>query len=621
METAKGQTREEMVTRLAQRIDSFEKYTDPHSHLMAALAVGLARRMGLAQADIATIREAALLHDIGLFAMSPAYHSSPGQLTFEDRMDLWRHPVIGEQQMAKRAATRYGQLLVRWHHERWNGSGYPDSLAFEDIPIGARILCTVELYSALISDRPYRARLPGDEILSKLRASAGVEGDPYVVKALLALLEELRQATAPPNEAGTAVPVREHGGQIEAPVAAEPPPQPQPHFFEPFYGPGPGAAEDPEEQVFAPTTPERTSHEPQMGSSSSPAEAAAPSPSRHSEVIPAVLPPIASIISKIGAQSPPVEEAASCRGWKASRYNKKSLMGFEASVLRQVEFRSIAIAFSGGTRLDWYLKTWGKQIFSNDPRCWAAMVSKATLEARAPLTEEQISRLLEDVYVPGAWLRNAQLRRWFNEMDSWWMDNLRHNIDAVEDEVVRAQALALGLQTGDYALSFDDETRGLKRPLTTVFWQLAGRAANDLPGHPNNRVHNGPAREFILRVHADLLYLDLPASHGEHAGSEARAQWRECWIQGKETEDSDDLLRLTTIPQSKQAYLATADRLLRAAAHIKKWAIGYQESGLASAREVSDLIKEHRPVTATYSKDLTEVAGGLRNYIIVAEAT
>jgi hypothetical protein len=620
VETAKGQTREEMITGLAQRIDSFEKYTDPHSHLMAALAVGLARRMGLAQADIAAIREGALLHDVGLFAMSPAYHSSPGPLTFDDRMDLWRHPVIGEQQMAKRDATRYAQLLVRWHHERWNGSGYPDSLAFEDIPIGARLLCTVELYSALISDRPYRAKLPGDEVLTKLRASAGVEGDPYVVKALLALLEELRQPTAPPEEASSAVPASQHGGQTEAPAAVEPQSPPQPHFFEPFYGPGPTTVEDPEQQVFVPTTPEETGSEAQIGSSASPAEAAVPLSSQRSAAIPAVLPSIASILSKIGAQSPPAEETANFRGWKASRYNKKSLMGFEASVLRQVEFRSIAIAFSGGTRLDWYLKTWGKQIFSNDPRCWAAMVSKATLEARAPLTEEQIGRLLEDVYVPGAWLRNAQLRRWFNEMDSWWMDNLRRNIDAMEDEVVRAQALALGLQVGDYALSFDEETRGLKRPLTTVFWQLAGRAANDL-GHPNNRVHNGPAREFILRVHADLLYLDLPASHGENAGSEARAQWRECWTQGKETEDADDLLRLTTIPQSKQAYLAMADRLLRAAAHIKKWAIGYQESGLASAREVSDLIKEHRPVTATYSKDLTEVAGGLRNYIIVAEAT
>ena len=73
-----------------------------------------------------------------------------------------------------------------------------------------------------------------------------------------------------------------------------------------------------------------------------------------------------------------------------------------------------------------------------------------------------------------------------------------------------------------------------------------------------------------------------------------------------------------TAPQSKRAYLAMADRLLDAAAHIKTWAIGYQEVGLVSARDISELIKEHRPVHATYSKDLTEVAGGLRSYIIVA---
>jgi hypothetical protein len=231
VETAKGQTREEMVTGLTQRIDGFEKYADPHSQLMAALAVGLARRLGLVQADIAAIREAALLHDVGLFAMSPAYHSSPGPLTFENRMDLWRHPVIGEQQMAKLDATRYAQLLVRWHHERWNGSGYPDSLAFEDIPIGARILCSVELYSALISDRPYRTRLPGDEVLTRLRASAGVEGDPYVVKALLSLLEDLREPQAPLNEQSAVAPSPDPGGHIELPLPEEPQSPPSTALF------------------------------------------------------------------------------------------------------------------------------------------------------------------------------------------------------------------------------------------------------------------------------------------------------------------------------------------------------------------------------------------------------
>ena len=134
METAKGKTREEILNRLADRIDTFEKYNQPHSRLMAQLATRLARRFGLATPDVDAITEAAMLHDIGLYAMSPSYHPLQRPLSFESRLDLWRHPVIGEQQMAKRDAGRHAQLLVRWHHEWWNGSGYPDMLAFEDIP-------------------------------------------------------------------------------------------------------------------------------------------------------------------------------------------------------------------------------------------------------------------------------------------------------------------------------------------------------------------------------------------------------------------------------------------------------------------------------------------------------
>jgi hypothetical protein len=397
-------------------------------------------------------------------------------------------------------------------------------------------------------------------------------------------------------------------------------PQHHPQFFEPFQAAvlKQPAVEDPahpkSSQAIGQLNPlvENTPAEPLT----SPVEpVAAP---RVSAARP-LLPPVNAIISQIDANSPAAFEQAEWRRWRPSRYNKKSLLGFEASVLRQITFRSIAVAFSGGTRLDWYLRAWGKHILSNDPRAWASAVSKATIQAKSPLDESRIVRLLEDVYVPGTWLRNGALSRWFSETDSWWLDNLRRNIEAVDDEIVQAQALSLGLQVGDYALSFEDETRELKRPLTAVFWQLAGRGFSDPEGHPNNQVFCMPAREFILRAHADLLYLDLPAAHAEQAGSEARARWRECWVTGRETTDADDLLRLTTIPQSKQAYLAMVDRLLRAAAHIRTWAIGYQEIGLASAHEISDLIKEHRPVTATYSKDLTEVAGGLRNYIIVAQ--
>ena len=175
------------------------------------------------------------------------------------------------------------------------------------------------------------------------------------------------------------------------------------------------------------------------------------------------------------------------------------------------------------------------------------------------------------------------------------------------------------MQTGDYALSFRDATRELRRPLTTVFWRLAGRAPAGPKGHPHNRSYNQPADEFIKRAKADLLYLTLPPAHSEMAGDEARSTWREAWVRGTDGQTVDELLGLMSAPQSKRAYLAMANRLLQAAAHIKTWAIGYQEVGMISARDISELIKEHRPVQATYSKDLTEVAGGLRSYIIVAE--
>jgi hypothetical protein len=609
VETAKGKPREETITRLADRIDKFEKYSHSHSRVMAELSARLARRLGLGQSDINSIAEAAFLHDIGLYAMNPAYHSSPGPLSFDERMDLWRHSIIGEQQMAKRDATRHAQLLVRWHHEWWNGSGYPDMLAFEDIPIGARIIRAVELYSALVSDRPYRAALAESQALDSLASSAGIECDPYVVKALLTLLEDLRASA---SEAEPLAPQQSefHNNELhnnEFHNGAAPADQAQATITEasqqPFLDqPAPPAAEidepgsHPGEQTSGQVAP----------------------PSIKS------LPSVEMLISRakakdLDAKDSEAEDAAEWREWSGSKYNERSLFGFEASVLRQIEFRSIAIPLCGRARLDWYLKIWGKLVLSNDPRAWAAAAARAMVEAKERLDEEHISRLLEDIYVPGVRLANPHLRQWFGETDAWWMDNLRRNVESLEDETLRAQALVLGMQTGDYALSFTDATRDLRHPLTTVFWRLAGRASAGSKGHPHNRSYNQPADEFIKRARADLLYLTLPPAHSEMAGDEARSTWREAWVRGADGQTVDELLRLMTAPQSKRAYLAMADRLLDAAAHIRTWAIGYQEVGLVSARDISELIKEHRPVQATYSKDLTEVAGGLRSYIIVAE--
>jgi hypothetical protein len=721
----KGKTREEIINNLAERIDKFEQYATPHSQAMADMALHMANRLGLSQADAKAIAEAARLHDIGLYAMAPTYHANAATLRFEQRLDLWRHSIIGEQEMAKREASRYAQLLVRWHHEWWNGSGYPDMLAFEDIPIGARILRAVELYNALTAARPYREALSAKEALEVLQASAGFECDPYVVHALLALLEEMtagaeaeptvfaddainteklaelqtedsidtarlnrqtidRQLIAPDTERQSPElsqpelstppePATEHQAgqpegaqQIISPAEPNPPSgiwanpsdggtspsysvwsaqsssqSTAPTANQPAAGESPSAVNEsflqsanPLDALLADTPPASPTQEtapaetpqPQATSAATPPVEASTSSTDAPQAEPSSTPAQASVTQaalpqRLFRAEPKVieiDDSPKWLGWKAGTYHKKSLLAFEASVLRQIPFASVAIPFSAEAKLDWYLKAWNKRILSNDSRAWAATAARALIESTEALSEENIVQLLRDIYVPGTRLGNPQLRRWFSETDAWWMDNLRRNIESMEDEKLRAQACLLGLQTGDYALSFDDQTCDLRRPLATVFWRLAGRFTIGAQPHAQNRSYNYQPLEFIRNVRADLLYLNMPASEDENEGSQARCQWRECWVKGLAA-DAADFAGSLPAPQSKQAYLLRVDKMLRAAAHIKKWAIGCQEIGLVSAREINDLVKEHRNVRATYAKDVTEVAGGTRSYIIVAE--
>ncbi|HMG36003.1 MAG TPA: HD domain-containing phosphohydrolase [Blastocatellia bacterium] len=578
---APGKTREDAISRLAQSIDAFEKHNEPHSALMSELATRLARRMGLVETDVAAISEAARLHDLGLFAMSPTYHSLPGPLSFEQRMDLWRHSVVGEQQMAKREAGRHQQLLVRWHHEWWNGTGYPDQLAFEDIPIGARIIRAVELFSALLSERPYRAALNLNQAMEVLGDSAGVECDPYVVAALSALLRELPvegsdEPAVENTHATGGYSLNQSGGAMAGLQQPDGPMHGIDH-------------ESTDELQFNPHTQVRS-------------ETRQPEKRSKSELLLDAL------------RKPADPESPTWTRWSASRYNRKTLLGFEASVLRQIEFNSIAIPYWSGARLDWYLKTWGKQILANDPSRCAFIAARASVEAVEELSEEQIATVLEDAYVPGSKLNNPELTKWFGEMDACWMDNIRRNVDRLNDDVVKAQAMLIAMQAGDYARSFDATTREFRRPLTTVFWRLAGRTIT-VKGHPSNGTANLPAEDFLRQTRADLLYIKLPPEQSWTAGSKSRSQWRESWV----TAGAAAPARTKSSWQSRTAYLATIERLFRCASHFRFWAIGYQETGMASAHEIAELIKQHRPIRATYSKDVSEVLGGLRSYIIVAD--
>ena len=192
-------------TRLAEEADEFEGYAHPHAERIAALSSELAKLFGLGRADRSSLRLAALAHDLGEMAMKRDYIRRPAPLTVEERLDLARHPVIGEQEAGRAGADRGAQLLVRWHQEWWNGGGYPDALAREQIPLAARILRVADAYAALTDARPFRPALTEEEARKHLAAWAGLEFDPQIVRAFLTLnnLPALRSYALRQEDAAT----------------------------------------------------------------------------------------------------------------------------------------------------------------------------------------------------------------------------------------------------------------------------------------------------------------------------------------------------------------------------------------------------------------------------------
>jgi HD-GYP domain-containing protein (c-di-GMP phosphodiesterase class II) len=172
---------------LAKTVDKFERYENAHAQRIATIADELAMMFHLARHDRGSLQAAALLHDLGEVAMERDYIQASHALTIEERLDLARHPVIGEREASRVGADRAAQLLVRWHHEWWNGCGYPDALRREEIPLAARILRVADSYVALTEARPFRAALSDDEARRELADAAGIEFDPAVVNMLLSL--------------------------------------------------------------------------------------------------------------------------------------------------------------------------------------------------------------------------------------------------------------------------------------------------------------------------------------------------------------------------------------------------------------------------------------------------
>ena len=177
----------EAFIQLARTVDKFARYENPHAQRIAGIADEIARAFHLAKHDRGSLHTAALLHDLGEVAMERDYIQATGALSDEERLDLARHPVIGEREASRVGADRAAQLLVRWSHEWWNGAGYPDALRREEIPLAARILRVADSYAALTDARPFRLALTEDAAKRELVDRAGIEFDPAVVKVFLSL--------------------------------------------------------------------------------------------------------------------------------------------------------------------------------------------------------------------------------------------------------------------------------------------------------------------------------------------------------------------------------------------------------------------------------------------------
>jgi HD-GYP domain-containing protein (c-di-GMP phosphodiesterase class II) len=209
----------EVFRNLSVGADEFEGYANPHAGRIAAIADQIGRSFNLGARDRFSLRIAALAHDLGEMVMDRDYLQRSGPLSDDERIDLARHPLLGEREAAGAGADRGAQLLVRWHHEWWNGNGYPDGLRFEQIPLGARILRVADAYASLTDGRPFRRAYTERQAREHLLEWTGLEFDPRVVRALLSL-EPFKELNGYGHEAETPPDIQAIADEMMARVQA-----------------------------------------------------------------------------------------------------------------------------------------------------------------------------------------------------------------------------------------------------------------------------------------------------------------------------------------------------------------------------------------------------------------
>jgi putative nucleotidyltransferase with HDIG domain len=174
-----------MLSMLTGAIEARDPYTRGHSTRVTELAEAVACRLGWSEERIASLRVGGPLHDIGKLAVSDEVLCKEGRLDDEELAQIREHPKIGAKLLLRVTALREAIPYVLYHHERWDGTGYPSGKAGEEIPVEARVLAIADAFDAMTSDRPYRSALTREEALAEVERCAGTQFDPKIAQVFL----------------------------------------------------------------------------------------------------------------------------------------------------------------------------------------------------------------------------------------------------------------------------------------------------------------------------------------------------------------------------------------------------------------------------------------------------
>jgi HD-GYP domain-containing protein (c-di-GMP phosphodiesterase class II) len=174
---------------LSDAIEARDPYTRGHSARVSSLALEVGRRLNLDAIRLDALRLGGMLHDVGKLVIPDAVLRKPGPLTTEERAEVQAHPEVGARLVGLIRPLRAALPGVLYHHERWDGLGYPTGRAGAEIPLEARILAVVDSYDAMTSDRPYRSALCAADAADEVGRCAGSQFDPDVALAFLDVLE------------------------------------------------------------------------------------------------------------------------------------------------------------------------------------------------------------------------------------------------------------------------------------------------------------------------------------------------------------------------------------------------------------------------------------------------